>query len=131
MADDVYQHTKRQLQVQGFGTRVCGGGRCAVTAMHAFRSDACRLQDQARGKQEIHPGVRLLHGARPSHAACCGPVAALLWPCCPAAALLPCCPFRADPSGQAYGPADHAKTVELLKTAFPDYADISFTNEGY
>lgn len=31
----------------------------------------------------------------------------------------------------AFGAADHAVAVDILKRAYPAYADISFSNEGY
>eukprot|EP00794_Sanderia_malayensis_P015768 gene15768-17359_t len=31
----------------------------------------------------------------------------------------------------AYGPADHKITVELLKEIYPNYNEITFSNEGY
>ena len=32
---------------------------------------------------------------------------------------------------QGFGLADHAQTVELLKSRYPDYASITWANEGY
>ena len=32
---------------------------------------------------------------------------------------------------QGFGRAEHSISVELLKKKFPDYADITFSNEGY
>lgn len=32
---------------------------------------------------------------------------------------------------QGYGKADHSITVELLKKKYPDYASITFSNDGY
>nr|CAH0105407.1 unnamed protein product [Daphnia galeata] len=32
---------------------------------------------------------------------------------------------------QGFGLADHAVTTELLKTRYPDYESITWTNEGY
>ena len=32
---------------------------------------------------------------------------------------------------QGYGRADHSITVEKLKKAYPHYASITFSNEGY
>ena len=32
---------------------------------------------------------------------------------------------------QGFGRADHSITDEKLKTAYPDYESITFSNEGY